>query len=85
MTADRAEILANVAGDFRRGLGGSFEDTAIAALVVMPFALALVLVVNATAWWPSAVMIALFVLVTGAGTLWNAGWRARTSVADSGE
>jgi hypothetical protein len=75
------EILADVA----RGLKVSPEDMAIAALVVMPFALALVLVVNAAVWWPSALMIGLFAVATVAGTLWNAGWRARTFVAESGE
>jgi hypothetical protein len=80
---DWNDIRTNAAADLRRGLGVSWEDLVIAALVMMPLALGATLVVSAMAWWPSALMIALWLALTIPATLWNAGWRARTSAADA--
>jgi hypothetical protein len=73
------KLIAHVPDDIRGGWGVSFEDLAIAALVMLPFTFALTLFVNSMAWWPSAVMIVLAGIVQGVGTYWNAGWRARTA------
>ena len=74
---------AEVAADARLGLHQSPEDLTIAALVMAPFALAATLFVSAMAWWPPVAMIVLFLLLAGAATLWNAGWRARTTAEDN--
>ena len=79
------DLLENIPGDVRRGSSVSFEDLAIAALVMLPFTLALTLWVNSMAWWPSWVMIVLAGVVQGFGTFWNAGWRARTVQWGEGE
>jgi hypothetical protein len=50
--------------------------------VMASFALALTLVVSSLAWWPPALMIALFLVLAVPATLWNAGWRARTTAQD---
>ena len=78
-----ADLRANAAGDLRLGLRQTPEDIVIAALVMTPFALALTLVVSATAWWPSLAMVLLFLLLAAPATVWNAGWRARTSAVDA--
>ena len=74
----RAHLAADVAG----GLRQSPEDLVIAALVMASFALALTLVVSATGWWPPIAMVALFLVLAVPATLWNAGWRARTTAQD---
>ena len=79
------DLFENIPGDVRRGWSVSFEDLAIAALVMLPFTFALTLLVNSMAWWPSWVMIVLAGLVQGFGMFWNAGWRARTAQSGGGE
>jgi hypothetical protein len=70
-------IFAGVAADVRRGWRASFEDIAVAALVVLPFTGALGVLVGAMTGWPSAFLIVLTGLAQGVATYWNAGWRAR--------
>ena len=77
-----ADFRANAAADLRLGLRRSPEELAVAALVTASFALALTLVVSATAWWPPLAMILLFLILAVPATLWNAGWRARTTSQD---
>ena len=76
------DLRTNVATDLAGGLRQSPEDLVIAALVMASLPLALTLVVNATAWWPSLAMIVLFLVLAVPATLWNAGWRARTTAQD---
>lgn len=71
----RDDIIA----DARRGLGRSPEELAIAALVAGPFSLALAILVGWMLPLPNPVAIGLFIVLLGGGTVWNAGWRARTS------
>ena len=78
----RNDLRIHAASDIAGGLRQSPEDLVIAALVMSSFPLALTLVVSATAWWPSLAMIVLFLVLAVPATLWNAGWRARTTAQD---
>jgi hypothetical protein len=77
-----SDIRANLAADLAAGVRERPEDLVVAALVMASFALALTLVVSSLAWWPPALMIALFLVLAVPATLWNAGWRARTTAQD---
>lgn len=55
------------------------EDVAVAALVVMPFTLAAVVLLSWMLPLPSLVLQATWGFLTAVATAWNAGWRARTS------
>lgn len=77
--AETGRTMNAAMADVRLGWHVSAEDIAIAALVMLPFTLALILLVNAALWLPNVVSIVLAGLVQGVGTFWNAGWRARTS------
>lgn len=70
----RDEIIA----DARAGLSLGAEALVVAALVIAPFALALALLVGWMLPLPTPVAVGLFVVLLAGGTLWNAGWRART-------
>ena len=70
---------AGIAADARAGLAQTPEDLVIAALVVAPFPLALAVLVGWMLPLPNVVAIGLFAVLLAGGTLWNAGWRARTS------
>ena len=85
MMREVGKLFAHVPDDIWRGWRVSFEDLAIAALVMLPFTFALTLFVNSMAWWPSWVMIVLAGVVQGVGTFWNAGWRERTAQWGEGE
>ena len=76
------DLRTNMAADVAGGLRQSPEDLVIAALVMASFPLALTLVVSATGWWPPILMVALFLVLAVPATLWNAGWRARTTAQD---
>ena len=71
-----------IVSDMRLGLRQSPQDLVIAALVMASLALAPTLVVSSMAWWPSLLMVVLFMVIAVPATLWNAGWRARTSAQD---
>jgi len=76
------DLRAHMAADVADGLRQSPEALVVAALVMASFALALTLVVSATGWWPPIAMVALFLMLAVPATLWNAGWRARTTAQD---
>jgi hypothetical protein len=73
------ELQEEAVADARAGARLSAEDLAIAALVVAPFTLALVLLVGWIAPLPSLLLQLVWLALTGAAGFWNAGWRARTS------
>ncbi len=69
----------HAASDMRRGVSQSMQDITIAKLVVMPFVLTVVVLLG---WMlPLSVFVAwvIFALLMIPVTVWNAGWRARTS------
>lgn len=72
-------MRAMIAADARTGLAQPPEDLVIAALVMAPFALTLAVLLGWMLPLPAWLAIGLFVVLLGGGTLWNAGWRARTS------
>ena len=76
---DAKEARAEVIADARRGAGVSAEDWAVAALVMMPFTLAAVILLGWIAPLPSLLLQLVWLVVTVVATAWNAGWRARTS------
>ena len=58
---------------------------AIAALVMLPFTLTLVVLVSwMAAGGRASLLIVLWLVLTVVATFWNAGWRARTA-AEGGE
>jgi hypothetical protein len=77
-----SDLRSNAFADLGAGLRQPPEALAIAALVMGSFALALTLVVSAVAWWPALAMIVLFIALAVPATLWNAGWRARTTAQE---
>jgi hypothetical protein len=82
---DAHEIQREAIADARRAAGLSAEDVAIAALVMMPFTLTLAVLVGWIVPLPNLVLQAIWVIATAIAAAWNAGWRARTGIADSGE
>ncbi len=72
-------LVADAVPDMRLGFSQSVEDITIAKLVVMPFVLTLVVWLGWMIPLPSWLAIVLFALLMVPATLWNAGWRARTS------
>lgn len=69
--------MAAVDDDFRRGAAQSGEDLAIAALVVAPFVMTMVILLLSLGWLPLLQLVLLTVVAQIAATVWNAGWRAR--------
>ena len=76
---DTQQIRAEAIADARRAGGLSAEDLAIAALVMMPFTLTVVLLLGWIVPLPSLVLQLVWLAATVVATAWNAGWRARTS------
>jgi hypothetical protein len=72
-------------GDARHGAGQPPGDVAVAVLVVMPFTLTLVVLLGWVLPLPAGVAMALFGVTTVLAALWNAGWRARAGLVESGE
>ncbi len=79
MMTDGGWILSVAVADFVRGWRSSLEDIVIAALVMLPFTFAAVILVDQMFGLPDLVNVVLAGLVQGFGMFWNAGWRARTS------
>ena len=71
-----ATLAVSVIASLRRGRGRSGEEIAIAAMVVAPFTLTLVVWLGWIVWAPALVLLATWLVVQAAATLWNAGWRA---------
>ncbi|HET9067006.1 MAG TPA: hypothetical protein VFN28_00080 [Amaricoccus sp.] len=76
---DTQQIKAEAVADARRAGGLSAEELAIAALVMMPFTLTVVLLLGWIVPLPSLVLQLVWLAATVVATAWNAGWRARTS------
>ena len=70
------DLLAHAATDFRQGFGASFEAILIAALVVLPFAATLGILLRAIGL-PGPAAVVVTGLAQGIGMFWNAGWRLR--------
>jgi len=78
----RADLAARARADLSAGLHQSVDDITVAKLVVMPFVLTVVIWLGWLMPLPTIVAIALFAVLIVPATLWNAGWRARTSAED---
>jgi hypothetical protein len=63
-------------GHMRRGSLQSNEDLLIAALVVAPFVMTMVVVLYRIGWPPILELVLLTIVVQITATVWNAGWRA---------
>ena len=71
-----ARAFEQAVADVRRGWSAPAEDILIAALVVLPFAATLGILLQAAGLpGPAAVVVAG--VAQGVATFWNAGWRAR--------
>ena len=75
---DLQGVQGEAVADVARGVKVSAEDMAIAALVMMPFTLTVVVLLSWIVPLPSLVLQLLWLALTVVATYWNAGWRART-------
>jgi hypothetical protein len=66
----------------RRGSQQSNSDLLIAALVVAPFVMTMVVLLYRVGWPPNLELVLLTIVVQITATVWNAGWRAEG--ADAG-
>ncbi|WP_297975293.1 hypothetical protein [uncultured Amaricoccus sp.] len=76
---DKHALKQDVIADARAGASVSAEDVAIAALVMMPFTLTLFVFLSWVTPLSNFWLQFLWLIVTAVATMWNAGWRARTS------
>ncbi|PJN96121.1 hypothetical protein CNY89_04430 [Amaricoccus sp. HAR-UPW-R2A-40] len=73
MNAVKTQAIADV----RLGTRQSAEDLVIAGLVTLPFAGCLMILINTGMNAPGPVGSGIALVALIAGTIWNAGWRAR--------
>lgn len=71
------DVKARAIADVRLGTRQSAEDLVIAGLVMLPFAGCLMILINTGMNAPGPVGSGIALVALVAGTIWNAGWRAR--------
>jgi hypothetical protein len=76
---DTRELQAEAIADAKRGSRSSAEDLAIAALVMMPFTLTVMVLASWIVPLPSLLLQLIWLALTAVAAFWNAGWRARTA------
>ena len=69
-------MLTKIDDEIRRGALQSNEDLLIAALVVAPFVMTMVVILYRMGWPPMLELVLLTIVVQITATVWNAGWRA---------
>ena len=70
-------VKTQAIADVRLGTRQSAEDLVIAGLVMLPFAGCLMILINTGMNAPGPVGSGIALIALVAGTIWNAGWRAR--------
>jgi hypothetical protein len=71
------DVKARAIADVRLGTRQSAEDLVIAGLVMLPFSGCLMILINTGMNAPGPVGSGIALVALIAGTIWNAGWRAR--------
>lgn len=70
-------IVGRAVRDIRRGWRASFDEIAIAALVVLPFSGTLAILLGSTTDLAAPALVVVAGLLQGLAAFWAAGWRAR--------